>query len=400
MTRSDVAIVGAGPAGSAAAWRLARAGARVTIFDASHPREKPCGGGLTGRALSLAREMLGADPEGVAVRRLRFGSGPGGEGRTALVQLTGPEELKVVGRAEFDQALVECAVSAGARLVRERVSDVSAGADGVALATSGERRRFPAVLGADGATSLVRRRCLAPFDRGQFSLAAGCFIRGRTSDEIVIRSYGDPPGYLWSFPRTDHLAVGICAPADRVRTPEQLRPVVRAWLKQALPEDPGVVTPYSWPIPCLGYADLEHLCVSGDRWMLAGDAAGLVDPLTREGLYYALASGRMAAEAWLETGAAGDAYSERIRDEVVPELARAAALQATFFSSGFTNLLVEALDRSEPVRRIMGDLVAGRQPYATLRRRLVGTFELGLAWRLLQLQLRGMVAPPIRRGAM
>jgi menaquinone-9 beta-reductase len=401
MVHGDIAVVGAGPAGSAAAWQLARAGVRVTVFDASHPREKPCGGGLTGRAVILAREMLGGTaPEGVVIRRLRFGSGPAGQGRTVNVALPGSDALVVVSRAVFDQALLDAAVSAGANLVRERVTDLTSDSDGVVIATRRERRRFPAVLGADGATSLVRRRCLAPFDRGQFSLATGCYVRGRSSDEIVIRSYGDPPGYLWSFPRPDHLAVGMCAPADCVETPEQLRPIVRAWLRQALPEGGGDVRPYSWPIPSLGYTDLDRLCVSGDRWMLAGDAAGLVDPLTREGLFYALASGRMAAEAWLGAQAPGDGYEERVRDEVVPELSQAAALQATFFSSGFTDLLAEALARSQPVREIMGDLVAGRQSYTSLRRRLVGTFEVGLAWRLLQLQVRGMVAPPFRRREM
>jgi hypothetical protein len=82
---------------------------------------------------------------------------------------------------------------------------------------------------------------------------------------------------------------------------------------------------------------------------------------------------------------------DRLHAELLPELARAAALKAGFFTSHFTDLLVEALARSAKVRAIMTDLVAGQQPYATLRARLVGTFEVGLAWRLLKLQLRGMV---------
>jgi flavin-dependent dehydrogenase len=365
----------------------------VTLFDASHPREKPCGGGLTGRAISLIREMLGGLPvAGVSIRGLRFGSGPPGAGRTASVPLCEPDALVVVGRQALDQALLESAVGAGARLVAERVTDVSADQNGVTVTTSAGRYTADGVVGADGATSFVRRRFLAPFTRAQFSIAAGCFVPGPSCDEVVIQTVGTPPGYLWSFPRPDHLAVGICVPADRVRTADPLRPIVRDWLVSArLAESPGL-RHYRWPIPSLGFCDFEQLRVSGDRWMLAGDAAGLVDPLTREGLFYALRSGLLAADAWLEARAPGDGYAERVRDELQPELSRAAALQARFFSSGFCDLLVEALDRSQPVRQIMADLVAGRQAYASLRRRLVGTFEFGLAWRLLQLQLRGMVA--------
>jgi menaquinone-9 beta-reductase len=391
MRRLDFAVVGGGPAGSAAAGRLARAGARVTIFDASHPREKPCGGGLTARALAVVREMLGEAPPGaVPIRSLRFGSGPAESGRTALVPLADPDAFVVVGRQALDQALLASAVRAGARLVTERVTDVAVGADGVWLTTPRGRYQAAAVVGADGATSLVRRRCLAPFTRSQFSLAAGYFVHGPSSDEIVIRSCGDPPGYLWSFPRRDHLAVGVCAPGDRVRTAGHLRPIVRDWLTQALPDERFRLQPYCWPIPSLGPGDLERLSVSGERWMLTGDAAGLVDPLTREGLRYALASGQLAADAWIEDRSPGSGYAERVRGAIQPELSRAAALQGRFFSTGFSDLLVEALTRSRAVREIMSDLVAGRQSYALLRRRLLGTFEVGLAWRLLQLQLRGM----------
>jgi menaquinone-9 beta-reductase len=392
MRRFDIAVVGAGPAGSATACRLARAGARVALFDASHPREKPCGGGLTGRALTIVRGMLGDAPlDGVPIRGLQFGSGPAQAGRTAVVTLSGADMLVVVSRQSLDQALLASAMQAGALLVTERVSDLSIDADGVRLTTRGGRYLADGVVGADGATSLVRRRCLAPFSRSQFSVAAGYYVLGPSSDEVVIRSYDDPPGYLWSFPRRDHLAVGACAPGDRVRNADQLRPILRDWLEHALPSDGPRLRPYCWPIPSLGFRDLERLSVSGERWMLTGDAAGLVDPLTREGLYYALASGQLAADAWIEDRPPGSGYGERVRAAIQPELSRAAALQSRFFSSGFTDLLVEALQRSRAVREIMGDLVAGRQSYASLRRRLLGTFEVGLAWRLLQLQLRGMV---------
>jgi len=117
--------------------------------------------------------------------------------------------------------------------------------------------------------------------------------------------------------------------------------------------------------------------------MLLGDAAGLVDPITREGIYFAVRSGMLAAEAL----AAADPprwYAEAVRGELHDELRRAARLKAGFFRPRFTSLLIDALRQSEGIRQVMIDLVAGRQPYRGLKRRLIGTLEFGLAARMLR----------------
>jgi geranylgeranyl diphosphate/geranylgeranyl-bacteriochlorophyllide a reductase len=411
MTRTDIAVVGAGPAGASAAWRLARAGASVTLFDASHPREKPCGGGLTGRALALVRAILGPRViPGVMVRTVRIESGPVGAGRSTVVQVAPPQAegpgqpdpaLFIASRLTLDQALVDAATRAGARLSRERVRDLAIDGAGVTLTTTGGTCRADVVLGADGAASLVRRRLSLPYTRAQFSIATGYFARGVSSTEVTIHCFADPPGYLWSFPRRDHLAIGICARADHVTDVGRLRRAALTWIERSGLAPGAVLEPYSWPIPSIGYADFSRQHVADRRWMLLGDAAGLVDPLTREGLFYALQSGHLAADALEASPDPAAAYHDRLRAELYPELERAAALQPRFFSSGFSDLLVAALERSAAVREIMIDLIAGRQPYRTLRRRLLATFETGLAWQLLQLQLRGMVSPgtPPRRDA-
>ncbi len=402
MTCFDVAVVGAGPAGTAAAWRLARAGARVTLFDASHPREKPCGGGLTARAMELVRPMLGSNElPGVSVRSVRFESGPVGGGSFTSFPIpsrapdaagSGESALLVVSRRVLDEALVAAATAAGARLIPERVRQVEVGKPGVRLTTTGGTYDADVVLGADGAASMVRRRLVAPYTRAQYSIATGYYARGVSSTEVVVHCFADPPGYLWSFPRRDHLAVGTCAQGDQVAGVEVLRAAARDWIVRSGIADGVTLEPYSWPIPSLTHADFGRQPVSAGRWMLLGDAAGLVDPLTREGLFFALRSGDLAADALESAPDPASAYGARVSDEIYPELERAAALRSGFFSSGFSDLLVSALDRSQAVRSIMVDLIAGRQPYRSLRRRLLSTFEIGLAWRLLQLQLRGMLS--------
>jgi geranylgeranyl reductase family protein len=383
--KTDVAIVGAGPSGAWAAYRLARAGARVAIFDPSHPREKVCGGGVTGRALALVQPALaGRGLEATSIAAARFFDLDAG--RSVSVPLgagpqAGVDALTVVSRASFDAALLGAAREAGAAFVDARVLDVASDARGTSLSTAAGEWRAGFLIGADGANSLVRRRLAGAFPRGDLSMATGYFADGVTSDEIVLTLVSNPPGYIWSFPRPGHLAIGICASADAGTTTAALRARTRAWIA-ATGIAPGVsLRAYSWPIPSLSRASLDRLVVRGTSWCLAGDAAGLVDPITREGIYFALLSGHWAAEATL-AGATGP-YAARVRDELVPELARAARLKAGFFRPAFGRLLLDALESSPAIGAVMADLIAGEQSYAGLKWRLLGTGEWRLAWRAL-----------------
>jgi flavin-dependent dehydrogenase len=295
--------------------------------------------------------------------------------------------LVVVSRRDFDSALLQAAISAGATLVPERVLDVGADGDGVQVRTSEGVHRAGVLVGADGANSLVRRRLLQPFTRSQLSIATGYYAHGVTSRSITIRCVDRPAGYLWSFPRADHLAVGMCAQADRAGATE-LRQVAAGWITEANLGASAKLEPYSWPIPSLRARDFATERPAGRRFLLVGDAAGLVDSLTREGIFFALRSAELAARA-LSGDRGTEEYAERVRAELFPELRRAASLKAGFFNGPFTRLLVEALDRSDPVRQVMIDLLGGCQPYRTLPWRLLRTFEFGLAWRLLNLEITG-----------
>jgi geranylgeranyl reductase family protein len=382
---TDIAIIGAGPAGAWAAYTLARRGARVTIFDASHPREKPCGGGVTGRALALVADALAeASLPASTIRCARFLDSAAGRSAVVpldAVALTGINEtpaLVVTSRASFDAALLESARHAGATLVSTRITDVTLEPGGPQLHSADGSYRARFLIGADGANSLVRRRLARAFGRDDLSIATGYFARGVTSDEILIELMSDPPGYIWSFPRPTHLAIGICAPADAGWTAAALRDRAAAWIRATRIADGACLEPYSWPIPSVSVQRLRRLELAGPSWCVAGDAAGLVDPITREGIYFALLSGQWAADAAI----AGDAsqYASRVRSEIIPELARAARLKASFFRLASTSLLIQALQHSPAVNEVMADLIAGRQSYRGLKWRLLRTLEWRLAW--------------------
>src|SRR5687767_14266243 len=121
-----IAIIGAGPAGAMAAVRLARTGASVSLFDPSHPREKPCGGGLTGRALALVDDVIDVRALPAVVAAFATVEGPERAANVALIDrgATRDSSLIVVSRAIFDRALAEAAIASGARLIPENAIDV------------------------------------------------------------------------------------------------------------------------------------------------------------------------------------------------------------------------------------------------------------------------------------
>jgi geranylgeranyl reductase family protein len=374
VDRFEVIVIGGGPAGTVAARDLALAGARVALVDGSHPREKACGGGVTARALALVRPVAAGRP----ITTVRFESG----GRFSTMPL--PEGyLEVFSRERFDASLLDAARTAGAIHIPARATALDRADDGWSVRLNGGTTlRAPWLLGADGAGGMVRKQVSRRFERHQLSIAAGSYVDGSALTEIVIRFVDDPRGYLWSFPRSGHLAVGTCAQADETTT-AQMHAITTAWLDGYPPANGLGRRFYAWPIPSLAAADFDVERPAGNGWMLLGDAAGLVDPITREGIYFALRSGALAARALASSDPAAQ-YAEAVRDEIYDELRRAARLKAGFFRPRFTSLLVDALGHSAAIREVMIDLVAGRQPYRGLKRRLLGTLELGLAWRAIR----------------
>jgi len=371
----DVVVVGAGPAGAMAAMGLAGRGARVAMVDGSHPREKPCGGGVTRRALQLIDED--GEGDGVAITDAVFEAA----GRQVRVPLRGREALVVFPRRTFDSALVAAAVRRGATLVPARATHVQRTGGTWTIETRHGALHADWLLGADGPSGIVRKQVHAPFARRQLSIAAGAFVDGVRTSEIAVAFLDRPRGYLWSFPRPDHLAVGACAQADEC-TAGALHAATARWLDAYAPAANRPRRTYAWPIPSLSAGDFDAERPAGEGWMLLGDAAGLVDPITREGIYFALGSGAAASAALAARDPARE-YEDAIRDTVHDELRRAARIKDAFFRPRFTALLMHALDRSAPIRDVMIDLIAGRQSYRGLERRLLGTLEVGLMMKLI-----------------
>ena len=288
----DVAIVGAGPAGSSAALGALTAspGLPVVLLDRSDfPRDKACGDGVAPQVLDVLEDVgvVGLVADRAPVHRLRLEQG----GRSVDRSMARP--AWVVPRTVLDSRLVDAAVRAGATLRRHRVRSVRVEPDAVVL---DEVLRAKIVIGADGARSIVRAAAGLAHSRRQALALRGYapVRRGSRGQQVIVFGQRRQPSYAWSFDRGDGLAnVGYGGLLAR-RQPTPTGAMLLRQLEELLPgstADGG-----AWR----GH----HLPLSSWRWhqpdglvLLAGDAAGLINPLTGEGIYYAVATGVLAGRA-------------------------------------------------------------------------------------------------------
>jgi geranylgeranyl reductase family protein len=320
VRRADVVVVGAGPAGASTARSLAGRGASVILLDrARFPRDKPCGGGITARAARLVPFPLDPVVEDRIDRidfRLDYHSAFSRRADHTLILMT--------QRTRLDKFLVERAVEAGADL-REGVKASRVEQDGVGVVVRTDAGDVHArlAIGADGANGIAakavehpvpRSFCVAleatvPYERG-----ARDRYRGRAVLELGIVA----GGYGWIFPKEDHVNVGV-AGWER-EAPGLRRHLARLVEAHGLSAE-SLVRPRAHRLPLRA----PRASLAGNGVLLVGDAAGVVDPLSGDGIFEALASAEEAAATaagFLDGSASIDEYPPRL-------LARLGALSAS-----------------------------------------------------------------------
>jgi len=311
----DVIVLGAGPAGSSCARRAAELGARVLVLEKSDfPRSKPCGAGLTDKALSL---MAGEEE---AVEHRRFDSAEIAFGRHLSLMIRSSDTLIVTTtRRELDARLARSAETAGARIDFGRAATaMEEDGEGVWVTAGTDSLSAPYVVVADGARGAGRDMLgLTPV-----RLGGGAYVRAfperggrqdRLSQPVLFDITAARRGYGWVLPKRDHLNVGVFSqrPLDAGLVRELHDFLVHRGLDACRTEGP-----FAFPIPVGRPRD----ALGTSRVLFVGDAAGLANPVTGEGISSAILSGRLAAEAIADAADSGPAavYARRVEVEVAP----------------------------------------------------------------------------------
>ncbi len=364
-----VVVVGGGPAGAFAAERLARAGLPTVLVDEKLAWEKPCGGGLTFKAYHRYPFLLENEFPKKLVSETRLAA-PG----AGWARLTLRRPLLVYSRLDLNRLLLERAAQAGARLEKVRVVEVAPQDGGWRVQTRQGGLEADFLIVATGARNSLRN-VGTQWGPSDMMYALGYYLPEQ-QEHIDIQFLPMLEGYIWIFPRCGHLSAGICGKGLPA-------PLLRAKLESYL-ERRGIAFRhgrfFGHVLPSLEPGAWLRNRVAGPGWMAVGDAGGLVDPVTGEGLYYAMRSAELATETLLseahEPAEKPRAYRNLLLRDFVADLAFGAGLAKRLFLGKFLfgtvpQRMVQFLRRSPRFHALMEDLFAGTQSYQDLKERLL-----------------------------
>src|SRR5271157_218983 len=362
---SEIAIVGGGPSGAMCGEQLALAGNKVHIYDEHLAWEKPCGGGLTYKATQRFPFLLDNDHPKKLIRDVEIISA---ENQRVKLDLQHP--IVIYSRTVLNGMLLDRARDAGCQIHHSRVQSVDTDCEKPRFWADGNLKTADFVVLAAGARNqyLPGIRALS---KDELEITQGYFVP-QTAEEIVIKFLPEFEGYIWSFPRADHVSLGICG-SMAAHTSSELRGHLQQFASTEKIET-GSAKFYSHVLPSPQVRTLSDRAVIGRNWALCGDAAAWVDPLTGEGLFYAMRSGDLLGRAIAE--GRPEKYPAQVRASFSAELEFAARIVRRFYRGSFlgcsvTTRMVQFLQRNAMFRQLMSDLFCGTQDYTTLKQRVL-----------------------------
>lgn len=370
---SEIAIIGGGPSGAMCGEQLARAGHNVHIFDEHLAWEKPCGGGLTHKAIEIFPFLLTNPHPKKLVSSIELISS--NEQRVSL-EMSHP--IVIYSRTVLNGMLLERAADAGCNVQRSHVIRVDTAAPKPRYLVEGEWKDADFLVVAAGARNHLLPET-RPLQRDELEMTQGYFVP-QAADAITVKFLPHFEGYLWSFPRSDHLSVGICGSMSSHNSTE-LKLHLNTFVEKQKISTEGARF-YSHVLPSPRERTFSERTVLGKNWAMIGDAAAWVDPLTGEGLFYAMRSGELLGRCLAE--GCPEKYPARVKAAFSNELEFAARIvrrfyRGSFLGSAVTTRMVQFLRRSPVFRQLMGDLFSGTQDYSSLKRRLWGQLGITLS---------------------
>jgi geranylgeranyl reductase family protein len=365
---ADVIIVGGGPAGSSAAYMLARQGIDVLVLEKQKmPRYKTCGGGVNIRAARHIPFSIEPVVEKV-IHKYRFTY----RGEKPFERASHEPLTYMTQRMRLDQFLLEQARNQGAHIIEEvSIRKIDEKSDGVVIEdTGGKIYHSSLLIGADGANSIVARNL--QLNNGiqreialESEIALPREIMSQWDDSVELDLFSIWCGYGWIFPKQDHISIGVGGPQQFVK---QIKAYNSVYLdKKKVSEYPTIrFSGHALPVR-KGLSPLTK-----GRALLVGDAAGLLEPFTGEGIGYAVRSGQLAAlavEAFLKQEAPDlSLYTHLLDQELTPELL--AARQFVQIFNRFPRIFYYLIKNNDYVWGAVCKILRGERNFSDVNRRL------------------------------
>jgi geranylgeranyl reductase family protein len=362
----DVIIVGAGPAGSTVAYEIARKGLKVAVLEKeSLPRYKCCAGGLSVKALKLLKtdisESIEAEIRGVAFTL---------KGEQPHIRQESRPVGYTVRRDKFDHLLALSAEKAGARLFPEhKVHEIHTDKRGIQLSTSKGTFNTRLLVGADGALGIVARSLgfenkIRDFLAVQVEVVVNASVMRRWNSQITI-DLGRLYGYAWVFPKSDHLSIGIDCHHSQAKS---LQRHLADFLASLDLGSYTVTRRRGGLIPL----HIGKLSAVKGRALLVGDACGLADPMTGEGIHNAIFSAQLASEVITRTPEGNPEglmdYQDHLEKQILLDLKAARFIANIFYK--LPALSYSAIRRDNRIWATGCNLMRGETNFTSIKKRL------------------------------
>jgi len=352
IKNKKIVIIGGGPAGSFCAYNLAKNGIYPIIFDDSHPREKPCGGGIS----PFAQEKF------PFLRKIPIPRGGGNKieffsPKNRKIVIMGKKKCIVFSRLHLDSFILKMAVKEGAKLIKERVTNIKKNKNYWIIKTKKRRLKTDIIIGADGTNSLLRKKILGKFKKEDLSILFGYFIKGMEDKIAVMKFLENKKGYIWAFQRDNHTSIGL---GTEFGNGSEIKKELDSFINSYFPNI-KIISEWAAILPMIRNIKTFETPVAGENWILIGDAAGHVDPVIGEGIPYALWSGELAAKAIIENNP--KKFDELWRKEYGTKLIEGSKLRDLIYNKYLLEFFIEIASRSKTCSEFLYDIVTGSEEY-------------------------------------